>query len=709
MHEASHGFELPPFTHSPEKVLLSRTHKHKTMTEAMDGTEVIKWDSYLEPHRDEIKARFQRYKTLKAQIEKHEGSLLEFAKPFSRLGFHYEVHEGKPGWRFAEWAPGAKKISLIGDFNGWDRESHVLTKGEYGVHSIFLPNKNDSTPVIPHNTKLKLHITTDSGEQFDRIPSMATYSVQNPETHAFDGVMWNPANPYQFQHRRPSRPPALRIYEAHVGIATPEPRVGTYKEFTNVLQHAKNSGYNAVQLMAVMEHSYYASFGYHVTNFFAPSSRNGTPDELKALIDEAHRLGLVVLMDIVHAHASSNQNDGIANLDGSGHQYFHAGPRGYHELWDSKLFNYGHWEVLRFLLSNLRYWMDEFKFDGFRFDGVTSMMFEHHGIGTGFSGGYHEYFGNTVDRDALVYLMLANDLVRQVHPECITIAEDVSGMPTLCRPVSEGGVGFDYRLAMAVPDMWIKLLKEKKDEDWNMGDIVWTLSNRRWMEPVIAYAESHDQALVGDKTIAFWLMDKEMYTHFSTMTEYTMVIQRGVALHKLIRGMTHTLGGEGWLAFMGNEFGHPEWLDFPREGNGWSYHYARRQYPLASNELLRYKHLLAFDRALNALDDKYHWLPAAPAYVSLKHEGDKVIVFERGGLLFVINLHPSSSYADYRIGVDVAGKYKIVLDSDREEYGGFNRYDLATDYFTYEEPWNNRRCSMMVYTISRTMLVFARV
>eukprot|EP00300_Choanocystis_sp_HF-7_P001840 c11465_g1_i1.p1 GENE.c11465_g1_i1~~c11465_g1_i1.p1 ORF type:complete len:695 (+),score=145.00 c11465_g1_i1:46-2085(+) len=676
---------------------------------AADGTGLLKWDAYLEPFAEHFRWRFNKYQELKANIETHEGSLVEFAQPFARQGLRRGEADGRSGWIFSEWAPGASRVSLFGEFNGWDREAHILTKGDFGVHSIFLPDHADGTSAIPHNTKLKMHVHAASGAQFDRIPACMHYCVQDKNTDLYDGVLWNPPSPYVFKNARPPKPKALRVYEAHIGISTQEERVGTYKEFHAVLHHIKNTGYNAVQLMAVMEHNYYASFGYHVTNFFAPSSRYGTPDELRELIDAAHGLGLTVLMDIVHSHASSNQDDGLSNLDGSGHHYFHEGARGYHELWDSKLFNYGHWEVLRFLLSNLRYWTEEFQFDGFRFDGVTSMLYHHHGIGTGFSGGYHEYFGEATDIDAVVYLMLANEMIRQILPDCITIAEDVSGMPGLCRPVSEGGVGFDYRLAMAIPDIWIKYLKETKDEDWQMGHIAHTLSNRRWMEPVICYAESHDQALVGDKTIAFWLMDKEMYTHFSVLTEYTPVIQRGIALHKLIRAITHTLGGEGWLAFEGNEFGHPEWLDFPREGNGWSYKYARRQWNLLTDSLLRYRFLHAFDQSLNSLEAKHNWLSSAPAYVSRKHEDDKVIVFERAGLVFVFNFHVSKSFPDYRIGVEMPGKYKIVLDSDWEEFHGFSRNSANADFFTFAEPWDSRQHSLMVYTCSRTLLVLARV
>jgi 1,4-alpha-glucan branching enzyme len=491
-----------------------------------------------------------------------------------------------------------------------------------------------------------------------------------------------------------------------VGISSPELRVATYKEFTkNMLPRIQYLGYNVIQLMAIMEHAYYASFGYQVNSFFAASSRYGTPEDLKELIDTAHGMGITVLLDVVHSHASKNTLDGINMFDGSDHLYFHEGGKGRHELWDSRLFNYGHHEVLRFLLSNLRFWMEGYQFDGFRFDGVTSMLYTHHGIGTGFSGGYHEYFGPGVDEEGVVYLMIANEMLHTIYPNCITIAEDVSGMPALCLPLSLGGVGFDYRLAMAVPDMYIKLLKEKSDDEWDLGNIAFTLTNRRHGEKTIAYAESHDQALVGDKSLMMWLADKEMYTHMSCLSELTPIIDRALSLHKMIRLVTHGLGGEGWLNFEGNEFGHPEWLDFPRAGNDNSFWYARRQLNLTEDHLLRYKFLNEFDRTMQWNEEKYGWLHSPQAYISLKNENDKVLVFERAGLLWIFNFHPTNSFTDYRVGVDVPGVYRIIIDTDATEYGGHGRNAKDTRFFTTDLPWNNRKNFTQVYLPTRSALV----
>lgn len=679
-------------------------------SKAKDGTGVVAGDPWLEPFAPALRERYAVYADWVQKISSSEGGLEAFSRSYRNMGF--QVDPNTQAVTYTEWAPNAVQASLIGDFNGWSRDAHKMKKDDFGKWHISIPPLAGAKCAIPHDSKIKISMLLPSGERIERLPAWILRVTQDLDVSpVYDARFWNPPKQERYTMRfpKPPKPDNIKVYEAHVGIATPEARVGQFKEFTkNVLPRIKELGYNTIQLMAIQEHAYYASFGYQVTNFFAASSRYGNPEDLKELIDVAHSMGITVLLDIVHSHACTNVLDGLNMFDGTDHLYFHEGAKGRHELWDSRLFNYGHHEVLRFLLSNCLFWMEEYGFDGFRFDGVTSMLYTHHGIGTGFSGGYHEYFGPSVDVEAVVYLMLANQMIHQYNPNAITIAEDVSGMPALCRPVSEGGVGFDYRLSMAVPDMWIKLLKEKSDEDWEFADICFTLTNRRHLEKSIAYAESHDQALVGDKTLAFWLMDKGMYTNMSDLTERTQIIDRGLAFHKMIRLITHALGGEGYLNFIGNEFGHPEWLDFPREGNGNSFHYARRQFNLVDDQLLRYKYLYAFDAAMNNAEEKNKWLVAPQAYISLKHESDRVVAFERGGLLFVFNWHATNSYTDYRIGVDVPGKYKVLLDTDAKELGGHGRVDHNTEYFTTDMEWNGRRNFVQVYLPSRSAIVLYR-
>ncbi|PIA46827.1 hypothetical protein AQUCO_01500400v1 [Aquilegia coerulea] len=698
-------------------------NENPTMTSSQDETEniaIMGLDPGLEGFKDHLKYRTQKYVEQKNLIENFEGSLEDFAQGYLKFGFN----RGQDCIVYREWAPAAQEAQLIGDFNGWDGFKHQMEKDQFGVWTLKIPNSG-GTPAIPHNSRVKFRFRHGDGTWVDRIPAWIKYATVDPTKFAaaYDGVYWDPTPPerYEFKYPRPPKPMSPRIYEAHVGMSSSEPCINSYREFAdNVLPRIQANNYNTVQLMAVMEHSYYASFGYHVTNFFAVSSRSGTPEDLKYLIDKAHSLGLRVLMDVVHSHASNNVTDGLNGFDvgqSAQESYFHAGDRGYHKLWDSRLFNYANWEVLRFLLSNLRWWLEEFKFDGFRFDGVTSMLYHHHGINMAFTGDYNEYFSESTDVDAVVYLMLANLVIHKILPDATVIAEDVSGMPALGRLVSEGGIGFDYRLAMAIPDKWIDYVMNKKDEEWSMNDIVLTLTNRRYTEKCISYAESHDQSIVGDKTIAFSLMDKEMYSGMSCLTDASPTVERGVALHKMIHFITMALGGDGYLIFMGNEFGHPDWIDFPREGNGWSYEKCRRQWSLVDADHLRYKFLNAFNRAINSLDDRFSFLSSTKQIVSSSNEEEKIIVFERGDLVFVFNFHPENSYDGYKIGCDLPGKYRVALDSDAWEFGGHGRVAHDVDHFTSPEGipgvpetnFNGRPNSFKVLSPPRTCVVYYKV
>ncbi|VFQ81469.1 unnamed protein product [Cuscuta campestris] len=688
----------------------------------IENVHLLSLDRGLESYKDHFRYRMKRYLDQKKLLENYEGGLEEFSLGYLKFGFTKE----NGGIVYREWAPAAQEAEIIGDFNEWNGSRHRMEKDKFGVWSINIPDDDEGNPAIPHKSRVKFRFKDGNGAWVDRIPAWIKYATVDPTKFAapYDGVYWDPpaSERYDFKFPRPSQPKAPRIYEAHVGMSSSEPRVNSYREFADdVLPRIKENNYNTVQLMAIMEHSYYASFGYHVTNFFAVSSRSGTPDDLKYLIDKAHGLGLRVLMDVVHSHASNNVTDGLNGFDigqGSQESYFHSGDRGYHQVWDSRLFNYSNWEVLRFLLSNLRWWLEEYKFDGFRFDGVTSMLYHHHGISFSFTGDYNEYFSEATDVDAVVYLMLANTLIHSIMPDATVVAEDVSGMPGLCRPVLEGGIGFDYRLAMGIPDRWMDYLKNKKSvADWSMKEITRSLTNRRYNEKCVAYAESHDQAIVGDKTIAFMLMDSEMYSGMSCLTEASPVVDQGIALVKMIHFLTMTLGGEGYLNFMGNEFGHPEWIDFPREGNNWSYDKCRRQWNLVDTAHLRYKFMNEFDRAMNLLDEKFSFLASEKQIVSSIDEDNKVIVFEHGDLVFVFNFHAENTYEGYKVGCDLPGKYRVALDSDSWAFGGHGRVGHDVDHFTspegipgvFETNFNGRPNSFKVLSPARTCVAYYRV
>jgi 1,4-alpha-glucan branching enzyme len=652
-------------------------------------------DPWLEPHQPVIERRMRRFAGELSSIERQSGTLSAHATGHKYVGIHFNPSTRE--WAVREWAPEAQAIFLIGDFNGWNRGSHPLESLPAGIWQLKLP-----ADALAHGQKVKLHIIGADGSRRDRIPACIRRAVQDPVTHDYSGQIWNPPEPYVWKHHFDSASiGAPLIYESHVGMGGEEPRVHTYREFADrVLPRVSKAGYNTVQLMAVQEHPYYGSFGYHVSSFFAPCSRFGTPEDLKYLIDTAHGLGIAVLLDIVHSHAVKNIAEGLNDFDGSGNQYFHKGERGEHPLWDSKCFDYGRAEVRQFLLSNVRYWLEEFRFDGFRFDGVTSMLY--HSRGNKSFGSYDDYFGDDADDDAILYLNLAARLIQDIRPGAIAIAEDMSGMPGLCRPNEEGGLGFTHRLAMGIPDYWIKLLKHSRDEDWNLDELWGVLSNRRHGEATIAYAESHDQALVGDKTLAFWLMDQEMYWHMDKDDAHP-VIERGMALHKMIRLATLTIGGEGWLNFMGNEFGHPEWLDFPREGNGWSFHYCRRQWSLLDNPKLKYQWLAEFDRELIDFARKANLLATPAAQVLNIDHGPKILVAERGNFIFVFNFSVDQSLFGYPIRVPGMETRKLILDTDSAATGGHGRIDYSFHY-----PVDPEGC-MRVYTPSRSAQVFEKM
>jgi 1,4-alpha-glucan branching enzyme len=625
-------------------------------------------------------------------------SLAEFASGHEYFGLHFRQGE----WVFREWAPNATAIFLIGDISKWqERKEYALEKiNDQGVWEIHLPKNK-----LMHGDLYRLCIHWPGGKG-DRIPAYARRVIQDPKTLIFNAQVWKPPKSYRWKSKfkRPKNPPL--IYEVHVGMAQEEKKIGSYQEFTDkILPRIIDAGYNTIQLMAIQEHPYYGSFGYQVSNFFAASSRFGTPEELKNLIDTAHSQGLCGLMDLIHSHSLRNEAEGLSRFDGTLFQYFHEGPRGKHKAWDSRCFNYNKHQVLHFLLSNSRYWLDEFHFDGYRFDGVTSMLYLKHGLGRIFTS-YNDYFDGSVDEDALTYLALANQVIHDINPDAITVAEDVSGMPGLALPRSEGGFGFDYRFAMGVPDYWIRLVKDFKDENWPTGNLWFELTNRRKEEKTISYSESHDQALVGDQSLIFRLIGKDMYTQMQ-IDNGNSNVARGIALHKMIRLITLATAGHGYLNFLGNEFGHPDWVDFPREGNNWSFEYARRKWYLVDNINLKYHLLARFDHDMLKLAKSYNFLNSSNLKLLYEDSTDKTIIFKRANLIFAFNFHPSQSYTDYQFET-MPGKYQMILDCDAPKYGGHDRLQpKQTHYTIMKDSKTQSKHKLSLYLPARSAFVLS--
>lgn len=644
-------------------------------------------DPWLEPQTDKI-INQNNYITQKT-TEILDGQRLT---DFTLGHLFFGLHQTDDGWTLREWAPNATKITFLSESTDW-QETLEMTKKDHGVWELNIPKS-----ALRKNDHYKIHVYWEGGDGF-RLPSYASYVLQEEVTNNFNAVAWN--SEYQWQNQAPTinKDNPLFIYEAHVGMSGEKEGIATYRQFADeIIPRIKKAGYNAIQLMALQEHPYYGSFGYHVSNFFAISSRFGTPDDLKYLVDKAHKNGIAIIMDIVHSHAVKNEAEGLGRFDGTTTQYFYEKD---HPTWDSKLFDYGKPQVVHFLLSNARYFLEEYHIDGFRFDGVTSMIFHDHGLGSGI-GSYDDYYTDNINRDALMYLKNVNDLIHQINPQAITIAEEVSGFPGLAAPTSEGGIGFDYRLNMSAPNLWIEHIEKIKDENWQMGNLLHELSRYRPEERTITYAESHDQALVGDKTLIFRLIDKDMYFHMKK-DDPNLLVDRGLALHKMIRLLTASVNNGGYLNFMGNEFGHPEWIDFPREGNDWSYKYARRQWSLMEDSDLKYEGLASFDRAMTEL---LRVTTGGIEYI-YEHDSDKVLSFVRGGKVFVFNFHPENSYENYRIPVAKAGQYSVVLTSDEPEHGGFGSVKKSGQkHQSFEDAGKHY---VNVYLPARTSVVYAKL
>jgi len=664
---------------NPTKKVKKPSKKTATSPQASNAhMGLVKNDAYLEPYEDAIRGRHDHYLWKLNQLTGNgRKSLTDFANGHE----YYGLHKLSKGWVFREWAPNATEIYLVGDFNGWQETERYRAKRIEGTGNWEL---RLSEKAITHGDLYKMHVYWNGGRG-ERIPAWVRRVVQDEQTGIFSAQVWQPEHAYEWSKKKfkPNTSPLL-IYECHIGMGQDAEKVGSYTEFKElVLPRIIDDGYNCIQIMAIQEHPYYGSFGYHVSSFFAASSRFGTPEELKSLIDEAHKHGVAVIMDIVHSHAVKNEVEGLGNLAGDPNQFFYPGERREHPAWDSLCFDYGKDEVIHFLLSNCKYWLEEFHFDGFRFDGVTSMLYYSHGLGEAFTN-YGDYFNGHQDDNAICYLTLANKLIHEVNPKAITIAEEVSGMPGLAARIDDGGYGFDYRMAMNIPDFWIKTIKELSDENWKPSSIFWEVKNRRSDERTISYCESHDQALVGDKTIVFRLIDADMYWHFKKGDE-NGVAHRGIALHKMIRLVTAAAINGGYLNFMGNEFGHPEWIDFPREGNGWSYKYARRQWNLVDNKELDYHYLGDFDKQMLKVIKSEKDFIKTPVQEIWHNDGDQVLAFMRGNLVFVFNFNPTTSFTDYGFLVPT-GAYNVVLNSDASEFGGNNLADDSVTHLTNYDP-----------------------
>ena len=571
-----------------------------------------------------------------------------------------------------EYAPNAHFVSVIGDFNHWDRGRDPLKRISNTEWEITL----DRARVMP-GSRYKLHIAGHNGGR-DRIPSTCPYARQSSDGDFAAIFEFNVLSP---PTRLQKQPEHLKVYELHIGLAASGPRIGTYLEVAHdVIHRVKYAGYTAVQLMAVHEHPYYGSFGYHVSNPYGICSRFGTRQDFKYLVDNCHEVGLLVIIDLVHAHAVKNLSEGLGEFDGQDGYLFKTGQNALHPAWDSLVYDYENQATVSYLLSNARYWIEEYGIDGFRVDGVTSILYNDHGIGhTGFTD--NDYLGSNLNQSGLLYLVLLCKLAHELRPDFILIAEDVSGLPGLARPALLGGVGFDYRLQMGLPDFFESVAKDVMDDGISPSRIWHALVSRRFDERHIGYVESHDQAIVGGQSLIFRLLGPKMYTDMHAETQ-SHDVHLAVAVVNVAKSIVFFLGGEAWMSFIGNEFGHPDWVEFPTPDNDDCFEYAYRKWYLATDSALMYEKMAAFDRDLMhqrkiavTWDESYMTAP-------LLDDNRKLSVFHRDRVVLVCNTTTDVSYEDVWVPVPEQGNYRVILSTEEHRYGGYGRVNENMQYAT---------------------------
>lgn len=647
-------------------------------------------DPELAPYRDFFLQRCSRFEQEKTRIEKNFGSLKAYSDIYTHFGPH--LIKGKDGnfWRWREYMPHATEIWLTTSKLNFKRNAQYrFTNKGNGEFELTLPQE-----ALPHGEYVELRVQGPMPPQksdgsipelpvpMRRVPAFAQWVEQDPHVpEQWCARIWAPENPYQFKHHRRGLLQFPRIYEAHVGMAQSSLQhfgesVGTYDYFRRfVLPRIREDGYTAVQLMGILEHPLYKSFGYQVSSYYAPSSRYGNPDQFKELVDAAHGLGLAVILDITHGHACANTEQGLACYDGS--NYFFSAK---YNQWGTPSFDYGNEMARRFLLSNCRYWMEEFRIDGFRFDAVGNMLYIDHGVNDSFSHVGRCFYGKDgqprEDVYGELYLCLANDLIHNMDEHAITIAEEFSGMPGLTCSPAEGGLGFDYRFAMGIPDFWAKAIENPKD----MGSMWYEMTNHRPYDRTISYVECHDQCINGDDAMIWRLLGDSMYRYMGASSE-TWNISRGLAFYRLMRLLTLTAADAGYLNFMGNEFGHPEWLDAEE--------HAHRQWHLADQPDLKYASLAAWDKAqLNILVGQHLDDFLQQPMFRFIHEDMRLLAFERGHLLFVFNFHETEPRENLLFAV-TPGKYIEILSSDQKKFGGHGNLEITEpplEHFTTPLP-----------------------
>lgn len=632
-------------------------------------------DNDLRSYHPFLIERGRRFEAEYRRIVDQYTSVYNYANLANELGLHCVPGEdGQNKWIWREYMPGADTVWLTTEKYHFQRHARQrFTKKADGIFELILPYD-----ALAHGMYVELRVEPAAYTVLNpdgiptalkRVPAFSTWVEQNKEIPTqWCARIFHPEKPYCFREKNPEIPSFLRIYEAHVGMAQPDTKhigesAGTYLDFANnILPRIKKGGYTCVQLMGILEHPLYRSFGYQVSNYFAPCSRFGTPDDCKQMIDAAHALGLSVILDIPHAHACANTEQGLYQYDGT--PYFFMDKI---NQWGTPSFDFSNEMTRRFLLSNLRYWLEEYHVDGFRFDAVGNMLYKDFGVDDNFSHTGRCFYGKDgkprTNNEGELYIALANHLIHEINPKGISIAEEFSGMPGLTCLPKDGGLGFDARFAMGIPDYWEKFIKKPQD----LGSMWYEMNNHRPYDHTISYVECHDQCINGHDAMIWRLLGDDMYNAMLMETE-TWKVSRGLAFYRLMRLITLATADKGYLNFMGNEFGHPEWLDAEE--------HAHRQWRLAEDTSLKYACLNAWDQAQMQLVSDNIESFKTPAMFRYIHEDKRLLAFERGALLFVFNFNETQAFSDLCFAV-TPGKYLEILSSDERRFAGHDNLRIT--------------------------------
>ena len=571
---------------------------------------------------------------------------------YEKMGAHAASHDGKIGTFFAVWAPNATEVSLIGNFNHWQKGSYKLHPrwDESGIWEGFFTG-------IHKGEAYKYSITSHSGEILEKADPFAFYAEVPPKTAS---VVWEPSHTWtdqewqQKKRNQADKPQPFSVYEMHFGSwrrkVEEDNRSLTYSEMkTELVRYIKDLGFTHVEFLPLMEHPFYGSWGYQLTGYFAPSSRYGQPEQLMDLVDAFHHEGIGIILDWVPSHFPGDAH-GLFRFDGT-HLYEHADPRkGFHPDWSSYIFNYGRNEVRSFLISNAMFWIDRYHIDGLRVDAVASMLY------LDYSRKHGEWipneYGGRENLESVVFLKEFNEVMYANFPDVVTIAEESTAWPGVSRPTYLGGLGFGQKWMMGwMHDTLEYFKKDPVHRKYHQNDITFSIMyafTENFMLPL-----SHDEVVHGKGSLLGRMPGDEWgrFANLRTMFSY-MFTHPGTK-----------------LLFMGGEFGQSsEWNhDKSLDWHLLEYNFHQGIYKIIKD----LNHLYKNEPALYefGFDSKgFEWLDYSDRESS-------VMLYMRKGwqkedtLVIACNLTPAVRH-DYRVGVPIKGTWKEIFNSDNSKYGG---------------------------------------